>query len=160
MYSIPLATLTVRPVRLEPPQYFWFPNRGHFLKSTKYAIKINPKKSTPLEPHQYFRACVATAQFSNLMDFRSKNALLIVVRISRQLISKQNLSFSNLSTMQSVISNSSFIIFEQKKLSVVLFENANLDRGIVQIMEVSWFISNYGRSFRNSDNHIIKSFES
>ena len=59
----PGATLTVRPVRLEPPQYFWFTNRGHFLKSPKYAIKIDPKKSTPLEPHQYFRAYDATGMY-------------------------------------------------------------------------------------------------
>ena len=26
----------------------------------KNAIEINPKKCTPLEPHQYFRACAAT----------------------------------------------------------------------------------------------------
>ena len=61
----------------------------------------------------YCRSYIATA------DFKTKS------------------QFSILSTMQSVISNSSFIIFEQKKLSVVLFENANLDRGIVQILEVS-----------------------
>ena len=54
------ATQTVRPVRLEPPQYFRFTLRGHFLKCPKNAIKINPKKCTPLEPHQYFKACVAT----------------------------------------------------------------------------------------------------
>ena len=55
------ASLTVRPVRLEPPQYFRFTNRGRFLRSLKYAIKDWTKKSTPLEPHQYFRACDATA---------------------------------------------------------------------------------------------------
>ena len=60
-YPLPGAALTVRPVRLEPHQYFRFTNRGHFLKSPKNAIKINPKKCTPLEPHQYFRACDATA---------------------------------------------------------------------------------------------------
>ena len=54
------ASLTVRPERLEPPQYFRFTNRGRFLKSPKYAIKDWPKKSTPLEPHQSFRACDAT----------------------------------------------------------------------------------------------------
>ena len=58
------ATQTVRPVRLEPPQYFRFTNRDHFSKSPKYALKINPKKCTPLEPHQYFRACVATEYFT------------------------------------------------------------------------------------------------
>ena len=55
------AALTVRPVRLEPPQYFRFTNRVHFFKSPKYAIKINSKKYTPLEPDQYFRACAAIA---------------------------------------------------------------------------------------------------
>ena len=50
------AALTVRPVRLEPHQYFRFTNRGYFFKSPIYA-----KKCPPLEPHQYFRACAATA---------------------------------------------------------------------------------------------------
>ena len=43
----PGAALTVRPVRLEPHQYFRFTNRGHFFKSPKYAIKNQPKKCTP-----------------------------------------------------------------------------------------------------------------
>ena len=54
------AALTVRPVKLEPHQYLRFTNRGHFLKSPKNAIKINQKKYTPLQPHQYFTACAAT----------------------------------------------------------------------------------------------------
>ena len=57
------AALTMRPVRLEPHQLLRFTNRDHFPKSPKYAIKINPKKYTPLEPHQNFRACAATAQY-------------------------------------------------------------------------------------------------
>ena len=32
----------------------------HFLKSPKYAIKINAKKIYPPEPHQNFKACAAT----------------------------------------------------------------------------------------------------
>ena len=66
------ATLTVRPVRLEPPQYFRFTNRGRSLKSPKYAIKNQLKKGTPLESHQYFRACDATdltvKLFSDICD--------------------------------------------------------------------------------------------
>ena len=57
------AALTVRPVRLEPHQYFGFTNRGHFFKSPKYAIKINPKNVPPFEPHQYFMGCAATEVF-------------------------------------------------------------------------------------------------
>ena len=38
--------LTVRPVRLEPHQYFWFTIRGHFSKSPKYALKMNPWRET------------------------------------------------------------------------------------------------------------------
>ena len=60
------AALTVRPVRLEPHQYFWFTNRGQFLTSPKNAIKINPKKCTPLEPHQYLRPCAATVLYISL----------------------------------------------------------------------------------------------
>ena len=41
------AALTVRPVRLEPHQYFWFAIRGQFSKSPKYAIKMIPKKMYP-----------------------------------------------------------------------------------------------------------------
>ena len=52
----------MRPVRLEPHHFLRFTNRDHFLKSPKSAIKINPKKYTPLEPHQNFRACAATAE--------------------------------------------------------------------------------------------------
>ena len=54
--------LTMRPVRLEPHQYFRFTNRGHFFKSPKNAIKSNQKKYTPLEPHHYFRVCAATVK--------------------------------------------------------------------------------------------------
>ena len=44
----PGAALTVRPVRLEPPQYLRFTYRDHFLKSPKSAIKINQKNVLPL----------------------------------------------------------------------------------------------------------------
>ena len=66
----PGAALTVRPVRLEPHHFLRFTNRGHFPKSPKHAIKINPKKYTPPEPHHFFRACAATAYLS--VDFLGK----------------------------------------------------------------------------------------
>ena len=50
----------MRPVRLEPHHFLRFTIRDHFLKSPKYAIKINAKKIYPPEPHQNFKACAAT----------------------------------------------------------------------------------------------------
>ena len=55
------AALTMRPVRLEPHHFLRFTIRDHFLKSPKYAIKINAKKIYPPEPHQNFKGCAATA---------------------------------------------------------------------------------------------------
>ena len=47
-------------MRLEPHHFLRFTNRDHFLKSPKNAIKTNPKKYTPPEPHHFFRPCAAT----------------------------------------------------------------------------------------------------
>ena len=71
----------MRPMRLEPHHFLRFTNRDHFLKSPKSAIKINPKKYTPLEPHQNFRACAATGQI---------NILIVKLLVAIQLSNFQN----------------------------------------------------------------------
>ena len=77
------VALTVRPVRLEPPQYLRFTNRDHFLKLPKYAKKINPKKCTPPRASPIFQSLRRHWLWTNEKNaltgkkFRQINALVI-----------------------------------------------------------------------------------
>ena len=71
---------SVRSVWLEPNQYFWFTNRGQFLKSPENAIKINPKKCPPhwaspifetLRRHWYSCALAWTVIMKKIFIYRS-----------------------------------------------------------------------------------------
>ena len=80
------VALTVRPVRLEPPQYLRFTNRDHFLKLPKYAKKINPKKCTPPRASPIFQSLRRHWLWTNEKNaltgkkFRQINALVISLK--------------------------------------------------------------------------------